>query len=93
MLEEKDQHLRSPLAIADKFAIYLTPTWLYIPMVRLTGELDEYRSHHDQPAMTDAEWHRDIGRRCAAWAFEEYAKQLREDAYEARRFYESVDKE
>jgi hypothetical protein len=37
----------SPLCIADKLAIALTPAWLYLPMVRATGELEEYldRAH------------------------------------------------
>lgn len=32
----------SRLCVADKYAICLTPAWLYLPMVRATGELDEY---------------------------------------------------
>lgn len=32
----------SRLCYADKLAIVLTPWWLYMPMVRATGELDEY---------------------------------------------------
>lgn len=32
----------SRLCVADKLAICLTPTWLYLPMVRLTGEINEY---------------------------------------------------
>jgi hypothetical protein len=32
----------SRLCIADKLAICLTPWWLYLPMVRATGEIDEY---------------------------------------------------
>jgi hypothetical protein len=32
----------SPLCVADKLAIALTPAWLYLPMVTLTGEVDEY---------------------------------------------------
>jgi hypothetical protein len=37
----------SRLCIADKLAIALTPAWLYLPMVRATGELEEYmdRAH------------------------------------------------
>lgn len=34
------QHSR--LCVADKLATALTPAWLYLPMVRLTGEIDEY---------------------------------------------------
>jgi hypothetical protein len=32
----------SRLCIADKLAICLTPYWLYLPMVRMTGEINEY---------------------------------------------------
>lgn len=35
----------SRLCYADKLAIVLTPRWLYLPMVRMTGELDEYMDH------------------------------------------------
>lgn len=32
----------SRLCMADKMAICLTPRWLYLPFVRLTGEIHEY---------------------------------------------------
>jgi hypothetical protein len=32
----------SRLAAADKLAFVLTPSWLYLPMARATGELSEY---------------------------------------------------
>lgn len=32
----------SPLCIADKLSIALTPAWLYLPMVTATGEVREY---------------------------------------------------
>lgn len=32
----------SRLCLADKLAICLTPRWLYLPMVRWTGEIHEY---------------------------------------------------
>lgn len=32
----------SRLCVADKLAIALTPAWLYLPMVRATGEIREY---------------------------------------------------
>jgi hypothetical protein len=35
----------SRLCMADKLAIALTPAWLYLPMVRATGEIHEYRAH------------------------------------------------
>jgi hypothetical protein len=33
----------SRLCLADKLAFVVTPAWLYLPMVRWTGELAEYR--------------------------------------------------
>lgn len=35
----------SRLCMADKLAIALTPAWLYLPMVRATGEIREYMAH------------------------------------------------
>jgi hypothetical protein len=32
----------SKLCVADKLALVLTPAWLYLPMVNLTGEIKEY---------------------------------------------------
>jgi len=34
----------SRLCVADKLAIYWYPVWLYVFSVRLTGEIDEYRT-------------------------------------------------
>lgn len=39
---KKDNKPISKLCIADKFAIAITPWWLYLPMVKLTGEWREY---------------------------------------------------
>lgn len=38
------QHARpfSKLCVADKLAIALTPAWLYLPLVKLSGEIHEY---------------------------------------------------
>lgn len=44
----------SQLCYADKLAIALTPAWLYLPMVRATGEIDEYmRMADDRNLVTD----------------------------------------
>lgn len=41
----------SRLCVADKLAFVLTPNWLYLPMVRWTGELREYMgTNRDQLA-------------------------------------------
>lgn len=41
-LAKKNGARYSRLCVADKLAITLTPNWLYLPMVRLTGEIKEY---------------------------------------------------
>jgi hypothetical protein len=38
----------SPLCYADKLAIVLTPAWLYLPLTRRTGELEEYMRRSEQ---------------------------------------------
>ncbi len=64
----------SKLCVADKLAIALTPAWLYLPMARATGELEEYMK--GKGARTPAgdrsprEWFRDVQRYCKAWAVE-----------------------
>ncbi len=55
----------SALCAADKLATAITPSWLYLPMVRLTGEIKEYKELAVTPGkytaipkkpMTDREW-------------------------------------
>lgn len=38
----------SRLCYADKLAICLTPAWLYLPLVRLSGEIHEYMRRSEQ---------------------------------------------
>ena len=49
----------SRLCLADKMAFVLTPWWLYLPMTRLTGELEEYmgrsREKHRRSGYTNEE--------------------------------------
>lgn len=44
----------SRLCVADKLAIALTPAWLYLPMVAITGELSEYMENGRRS--TSANW-------------------------------------
>jgi len=76
----------SRLCVADKLAIALTPWWLYLPMVRLTGEVAEYRQglrgrtraraaskgweHVEEES--DREWHRRVQNYCRRWAIEHH---------------------
>lgn len=71
----------SRLCIADKLAICLTPAWLYMPMVRATGEIWEYMSlaqsmngqdagkYSTMGTRTDSEriWYRDVQNYVARW--------------------------
>lgn len=41
-LAKKNNAQYSKLCVADKLAIALTPAWLYLPMVKATGEIKEY---------------------------------------------------
>lgn len=43
----------SPLCIADKWAIVVEPTWIYLPRARWSGELAEYMAHGRRWAETD----------------------------------------
>lgn len=49
----------SRLCLADKMAFVMAPWWLYLPMTRLTGELDEYmsrsREDHGRSGYTEEE--------------------------------------
>jgi len=73
----------SPLCVADKLAIALTPAWLYLPLVRLTSEIDEYmaKSAHMnetggkyagmQLSLDDQrQWHRDMCHYIRRWVDE-----------------------
>ena len=40
---KRDKRPFSRLCLADKYALCLTPFWLYLPLAKLSGELAEYR--------------------------------------------------
>jgi hypothetical protein len=73
----------SRLCMADELAIALTPAWLYLPMVRATGEIHEYMAHakhrivgntqvtDDERALLLAgehEWYSGVRSYCRRWA-------------------------
>lgn len=76
----------SRLCMADKLAIALTPAWIYLPMVRATGEIREYmahakyRSQGNEALSTDerrrvlsssqADWFSGVQDYCLRWAYE-----------------------
>lgn len=41
-LAKRNNAQYSKLCVADKLAIAITPAWLYLPMVKFTGEIEEY---------------------------------------------------
>lgn len=82
----------SRLCVADKLASALTPRWLYLPLVRATGEIKEYMalSHHNNATggkyasmnlTTDDElqWHADFVAYVRRWVDEH--KDGREDTW------------
>lgn len=53
----RDNASPSKLCYADKLAIAMTPWWLYLPLARLTGELEEYihPDHHENGGKYEGE--------------------------------------
>lgn len=76
----------SRLCPADKLAIALTPAWLYLPMVRATGEIREYMAHAKHRSQgnealsvderrrvlssSQADWFSGVQDYCRRWAYE-----------------------
>jgi hypothetical protein len=74
----------SRLCVADKLAIALTPAWLYLPMARLSGEINEYikladeRTEQGEPkyasmkvcTTTEQRWYADVQEYLRRWAWE-----------------------
>lgn len=75
----------SRLCMADKLAIALTPAWLYLPMVRATGEISEYMAHAKHRIVgniniteeekrrvvssSQREWYAGVRSYCRRWAY------------------------
>ena len=51
---KQHNHRPSRLCYADKYAMLITPRWLYLPMVYLTGEWREYAAAHAHETGIDA---------------------------------------
>lgn len=65
----------SRLCIADKLAITLTPSWLYVPMACLSGEIWEYRQNaarDNEGLLTTSHWswHKGVREYCRKWAYD-----------------------
>lgn len=75
----------SRLCMADKLAIALTPGWLYLPLVRASGEIHEYMAHAKHRIVgninitddekqrvisaSQTEWYQGVQSYCRRWAF------------------------
>jgi len=65
----------SRLCVADKLAIALTPWWLYLPSVNLTGEVHEYLRMAEGSEKVSAKegqrrWYADLRRYMREWVEE-----------------------
>jgi hypothetical protein len=72
----------SRLCCADKLAICLTPWWVYLPMVRLSGELSEYMNqtkYGDRPRSTPRVWFSAVQAAMRHWVNEH--KDLKAEAF------------
>jgi hypothetical protein len=76
----------SRLCVADKLAISLTPAWLYLPMVRATGEIVEYmkdaeRNSNGQIKRQDSQltWYLAVQEYVTRWVAEH--KEIKEDTW------------
>jgi hypothetical protein len=91
---KRDGVTPSRLCIADKLAIAMTPAWLYLPMVRATGEIHEYMAlakkrnlagegnkyvHMNLRTSDQREWYADVQRYVFRWVQEH--KDGREDTW------------
>jgi hypothetical protein len=59
----------SKLCFADKLAFCLTPRWLYLPMVTLTGEIKEYLENA-QTGYDKITWHKQLCGYFSMWIAE-----------------------
>lgn len=77
----------SRLCLADKLAIALTPAWLYLPMVRWSGEIHEYMALAQNgryatmavSTATERRWYADVQQYVRRWVYEH--KDGREDQW------------
>jgi len=68
----------SRLCVADKFSICLTPAWLYLPMVRWSGEIHEYMKLADTgkydtmniPTSGQLAWYQGVQKYLREWVAE-----------------------
>jgi hypothetical protein len=87
-LAKKNGAQYSKLCVADKMSFQLTPVWLYLPMVKLTGEIKEYMSHELasgkyqyelRNTATPKEWHLGVKAYMIDWINEH--KEIKQDEW------------
>lgn len=76
----------SKLCVADKLAIALTPAWLYLPLVRATGEIAEYMKDAERNSggkiriqQSQEVWYREVRAYVRNWVNEH--KEMKEDTW------------
>lgn len=85
-LAKKNNAQYSKLCVADKLAIAMTPAWLYLPMVKATGEIREYmkdaeRNSNGELKVTGSEklWYAGVQDYVRKWVAEH--KEIKEDTW------------
>lgn len=85
-LAKKHGNKYSKLCVADKLAICLTPAWLYLPMVKATGEIKEYMKDASRNTngnvsgqVTPEEWWSSVQKYVRKWVEEH--KDMKEDTW------------
>lgn len=85
-LSKKNNAHFSKLCVADKLAIVITPSWLYLPMVKATGEIKEYMKDAGRNSngvlvvqQNPLVWKRGVDDYVRSWV--ELHKDMREDTW------------
>lgn len=85
-LAKKNEAQYSRLCVADKLAIANTPAWLYLPMVKATGEIKEYMKYVENNSngeikKQDSEkiWYRSVQDYVTRWVAEH--KEIKQDTW------------
>lgn len=85
-LAKKNGAHYSKLCVADKYAIVLTPSWLYLPMVKATGEIREYMKDSEKNTngeikvqSSELQWHKGVQQYVRKWVMEH--KDMKEDTW------------
>lgn len=85
-LAKKNGAQYTKLCVADKLAICITPAWLYLPMVKATGEIKEYMKDAERNSNGDIkitaseiDWYKGVQKYVLKWVNEH--KEIKEDTW------------